>query len=58
LRPLARAAAIAMALTALAYLVAGSIVAPGLWLDPLGPFVKIIPCIVLALAAAAMLEER
>jgi hypothetical protein len=29
-----------------------------LWLDPLGPFVKTLPALVLALATAILLEER
>ena len=57
-RPFARAAALAMAATSIIYVTAGSILMPGLWLDPLGPYVKVIPSIVLALVAGAMLEER
>lgn len=43
---------------ALAYLAAASLVAPTLWIDPLGPLVKVVPIIVLMLAALAMLRER
>jgi uncharacterized protein YbjT (DUF2867 family) len=57
-RPLARLACFGMAVTAALYLVAGSIVAPGLWLDPLGPLVKIVPAMALASVTAALLEER
>ncbi|MBU2581950.1 MAG: SDR family oxidoreductase [Alphaproteobacteria bacterium] len=42
----------------LTYLLAGSIVTPQLWGDPLGPLVKVIPVIGLALALVAMAEER
>jgi uncharacterized membrane protein len=57
-RPWARAAALGMvALTAI-YIVAGTILTPQLWLDPLGPLVKPIPAAILALVCAAMLEER
>ncbi len=57
-RPWARAAAFGMvALTAI-YVVAGTLVTPQLWLDPLGPLVKPIPAAILALVCAAMLEER
>lgn len=42
----------------LAYLVAGSFVVPSLWADPLGPLLKILPVIGLALSLIAMGEER
>jgi len=41
-----------------AYLGAASIWTPGLWADPLGPLVKIIPAAALALAALALMDER
>jgi hypothetical protein len=47
-----------MVAVTLGYLAAGSIAAPDLWLDPLGPFVKTVPAAVLALVAMAMAEER
>ena len=40
------------------YLVAATLFAPALWLDPLGPLVKVVPSVVLALAALAILDER
>jgi hypothetical protein len=43
---------------ALAYLVMGTLFVPSLWADPLGPLVKILPVIGLALALIAMGEER
>lgn len=57
-RPSARLGAIASVVIALAYLVAGTLLAPLLWADPLGPYVKIVPAIVLGLCVALMLEER
>lgn len=42
----------------IAYLVAGSFTAPELWADPLGPLLKIVPVMALALALVAMDEER
>ena len=57
-RPLARIACWGMAAASVMYLAVGSVVTPGLWLDPLGPFVKVIPSIMLAIATLAMLEER
>lgn len=47
-----------MIAVSLFYLVAASIVTPGLWLDPLGPLVKVLPGIVLAALARALLETR
>lgn len=41
-----------------AYLVGATLLAPGLWLDPLGPLVKTVPATLLALAALAIEEER
>ncbi len=40
------------------YLLAGSILTPTLWADPLGPFVKIIPVAALSMALITMAEER
>lgn len=51
-------ACIAMAVVGGIYLVAGTVVTPELWADPLGPLVKIVPAIVLAIAGAAILVER
>lgn len=58
IRRSARAAALAMAAVSAAYLLIGSIVAPRLWLDPLAPWLKIVPALALALVAAAMLDRR
>jgi hypothetical protein len=40
------------------YLVAGTVLAPALWVDPLGPLLKIIPIMVLSLAALAIAGDR
>jgi uncharacterized protein YbjT (DUF2867 family) len=40
------------------YMVAGTFVLPRLWLDPIGPMLKIWPIIVLNLVALAILEDR
>jgi len=42
----------------LIYLLGGTVLAPGLWADPLGPLVKAIAVMVLALVALAIAEER
>lgn len=57
-RPWTRSAALAAIAVSLLYLVAGTVLMPRLWADPLGPFVKVLPGIALALAVAALAEER
>lgn len=42
----------------LAYMAGGVALLPGLWLDPLGPLVKVGPVILLMLVALAVLDER
>jgi hypothetical protein len=51
-------AALGMVAVTAAYLLAGSLVVPDLWADPLGPYVKAVPAAVLALVAWALAEER
>lgn len=53
-----RRAAWGSILVALGYLAAGTWLTPELWADPLGPFVKVFPAIALALAVAALVEDR
>lgn len=57
-QPFARRALLAMLAVSFAYLLGGTIIQPALWLDPLGPLVKIFPSIALTLCALAILEER
>ena len=57
-RPAHRAALVGMIAVTLGYLGFGTLVAPDLWLDPLGAFVKTIPAAVLALFLLAVSEER
>jgi uncharacterized protein YbjT (DUF2867 family) len=57
-RPSAGFALKAMVLVSLGYLAGASIFAPDLWLDPLGPLVKVVPAMMLALMGLAVLEER
>jgi len=40
------------------YLLASTVTVPSLWVDPLGPLVKVVPSIILALVARAALEAR
>ncbi|MEX0645792.1 MAG: DoxX-like family protein, partial [Parvularculaceae bacterium] len=59
---LVRATAQSFALISIAvaafYLAAGTLIAPELWLDPLGVLVKVVPVIALAAAVALMTTER
>jgi nucleoside-diphosphate-sugar epimerase len=57
-RRFAAPALIGMVALSLGYLAAATLLAPELWADPLGPLVKVVPSIVLALAALAILDER
>lgn len=57
-RKFAPAAAIGMAGVSLLYLLGGTILTPDLWGDPLGPLLKVVPALALALVAAAILDER
>jgi uncharacterized protein YbjT (DUF2867 family) len=57
-RPYARKAMLGMILTSLAYLAGGTLLEPQLWLDPLGPLVKVLPSIALTLVSLAILDER
>ncbi len=57
-RPFARKAMKGMILVSLAYLAGATIIEPSLWLDPLGPLVKVLPSLVLTLTALAVLDER
>lgn len=53
-----RSAALASIAVSLLYLAGGTLLKPDLWADPLGPLVKILPAIALALAALALSDER
>ena len=57
-RRLTRRALQIMLATALLYLLVGTVSAPQLWIDPLGPYVKIIPMLVAAGLTLAILDER
>ncbi|MBZ9741845.1 MULTISPECIES: SDR family oxidoreductase [unclassified Mesorhizobium] len=57
-RPLAARALIGMMAITCFYLVAATVFSADLWLDPLGPLVKAVPALCLALLALAILDER
>ena len=52
------AAALGSVAVSLSYLLAGTLLRPELWADPLGPLVKVLPAIALALAVLAFADER
>lgn len=58
IRRLARPALITMLAATPLYLLVGTATAPQLWIDPLGPFLKIIPMLVATLLTLAILDER
>jgi uncharacterized protein YbjT (DUF2867 family) len=57
-RKAARGTLVVMLLATIGYLIVGTIAAPGLWLDPLGPFTKIVPMLLATLFALAIIDER
>jgi uncharacterized protein YbjT (DUF2867 family) len=57
-RRTARPALYAALLLSLAYVVIGTMLVPRLWIDPLGPMLKIWPVLALNLVALAILEDR
>ena len=58
IRRSARFALYAALVISLFYVVAGTIILPRLWIDPLGPLIKIFPIMVLTLVALAILKDR
>ncbi|RAK69201.1 NAD(P)H-binding protein [Phenylobacterium kunshanense] len=54
----ARAALWAGIMVSFAYLLGGTLLSPGLWVDPLGPLTKILPVVLLHLACLAILDDR
>lgn len=57
-RPLTRYGLYAALALSMFYIVAGTILRPDLWTEPLGPLLKIVPILVLHLIALAILDER
>lgn len=57
-RPTARKGLYAGIALSLFYLILGTFLRPDLWNEPLGPFLKVLPIIVLHFVALAILEER
>jgi hypothetical protein len=57
-RPFSRQALVGMLAVSLVYLAGACLLEPSLWLDPLGPLVKVLPSVLLTLACLAILDER
>ena len=57
-RPAARYALYAMIVATGCYLLIGTVLLPQLWLDPLGPYLKIVPVMIAMLFTLAILDER
>ncbi len=57
-RPWAARACLAMAAVSAFYLLAATVLTPALWGDPLGPLVKVMPGLLLALVTHQLLQER
>uniref|UniRef100_UPI003BAD5F4A SDR family oxidoreductase n=1 Tax=Stappia sp. TaxID=1870903 RepID=UPI003BAD5F4A len=57
-RPGVRAACLGMIAVSLAYLAGGTLFAPDLWADPLGPLVKVLPAAGLALVTLSLADDR
>ncbi|QDI74972.1 MULTISPECIES: SDR family oxidoreductase [Leisingera] len=57
-RPWAARACLGMAAVSLLYLAAATAVTPQMWADPLGPLVKVVPGVLLALITHQLLQER
>lgn len=57
-RPWAARACLGMAAVSLIYLAAATAVTPQMWADPLGPLVKVLPGLLLALITHQLLQER
>jgi uncharacterized protein YbjT (DUF2867 family) len=57
-RNLARVVLITMLAVTPGYLLAGTITAPQLWFDPLGPYTKVIPMLIATMFTLAILDER
>ena len=57
-RKFTRAVLIVMLLATPLYLLLGTVLAPQLWLDPLGPLLKVVTMLIATLFTLAILDER
>ena len=49
---------VTMLVATVGYVLAGTLIEPTLWFDPLGPLTKIVPVVLATLLLLAMIEER
>jgi uncharacterized protein YbjT (DUF2867 family) len=57
-RRLAKPVLVTMLLATVGYIVAGTVIEPSLWADPLGPLTKILPMLLATLFTLAVIDER
>jgi uncharacterized protein YbjT (DUF2867 family) len=57
-RPTCRFGLSAALALSIAYVIVGTVLAPRLWADPLGPLLKVAPIVILNLVALAILDDR
>ena len=57
-RRIAKPVLITMLVATVGYVIAGSLIEPSLWADPLGPLTKILPMLLATLFALAIIDER
>jgi uncharacterized protein YbjT (DUF2867 family) len=58
IRAIARPVLVVMLVSTVGYLAAGTLLAPQLWIDPLGPLTKILPMLVATALTLAIIDER
>ena len=58
IRPWLLRSCMAAIVTSLSYMLGSVLITPELWLDPLGPMIKVIPATILCLAVMALVKER
>ena len=57
-RRLAKPVLVTMLVVTVGYVLAGTLIEPTLWFDPLGPLTKIVPMVLATLLLLSMIEER
>lgn len=57
-RRLAKPVLVTMLVATVGYVIAGTVIEPGLWADPLGPLTKILPMLLATMLVLAIVDER
>ena len=57
-RPWAARACLAMVAVSVIYMASAAVLTPALWVDPLGPMIKVVPAVVLSLITHQLLQSR